>query len=91
MLASQVAMLSRRIEKLEQLARCQSASSSDAMEAQRVAQIVGFPIEILVVPERMGERRQLAIELRKRQWSYERISRVLNCAERTIRRWTSLG
>lgn len=87
-MAGQITALSRRIERLEKLARCQAANSQDSTEAGRVAEIIGFPVEILVIPERLEERRTLALELRRRKWSFSRIARALNCAERTVWRWT---
>lgn len=83
----QVAALSKRIERLEELLRTRAAASGDELEAQRVAQVIGFPVEVLVVPHRYHERLAFMRELRKRGWSFARISRVLNCDEKTVRRW----
>ena len=84
----EMAALSRRVERLEHLARSRAASDEDSIEAGRVAQIVGYPVEVLVLPERIEERRALAEELRRRGWSYSRISRVMKCDEKTVRRWS---
>ncbi len=83
----EIAALSRRLERLEQLARARAAASGDEAEAGKVAQIVGFPVEVLILPGETAARRQLAGELRKRGWSAARISRVLHCDEKTVRRW----
>lgn len=81
--------LSLRVEKLEHLARATAAAGGDLNEAGRVAQIVGFPVEVLLLPERVEQRQALALELRRRGWSFTRISRVMNCDEKTVRRWAN--
>jgi SOS response regulatory protein OraA/RecX len=80
--------LARRVERLETLARANARAGADGQEAARVAQIIGCPVEVLVLPERMEERHALARELRRRGWSFTKISRVMNCDEKTVRRWT---
>lgn len=89
MMQGQLAALSRRVERLEELARARAAGSSDVAEAQKVAQLVGFPVEILVLPKRIEERRRLARELRSRGWSAARIARVMKCGERAVAFWLS--
>lgn len=88
LLQGELAALARRVTRLEELARHRAVTTGDSTEAERIAQLIGFPVEILIIPDRISERRQFAIELRKRGWSFSRISKVMNCSERTIWRWT---
>ncbi len=83
----QLAALARRVEELESLARSQGAASLDEREAGRVAQLIGFPVEILILPKEINKRRALARALCKKGWGVERISRVLRCNSSTVWRW----
>jgi DNA-directed RNA polymerase specialized sigma24 family protein len=87
LMQGELSALSRRVARLEEVARAQAVVGVDGAEAGRLAQQLGFEVEILVLPERMGERRALALQLRARGWSYARIARVLACDEKTVRRW----
>jgi hypothetical protein len=87
LLQAELAVLSRRVAALEDLARAKVTNVKDQNQAQKIAQLIGFPVEILLLPQRISERKQLAKELRDRDWSFARIARVLNCSERSVWRW----
>lgn len=82
----QIAALAGRMERVENLLRSRAASSADEKEAQRVAEKLGFDVEILLLPKQTQARRRLARELRAKGWSAARIARAFNCCERTAER-----
>jgi len=71
--------------------------SADDLEAQRVAQEMGFGVEVIVLWKRRGggltgrteKIRKLALELHRRKWSASRIARALKCCERSVERWVA--
>jgi len=89
LLEGKVSSLVRRVEALEGLARARAAASGDELEAQITAELIGFSVDVLVLPECIEERQRLARRLRLKGWSFERISRVLGCCEKSVRRWTN--
>jgi hypothetical protein len=87
----QVAALSLRLSGVEQLLRMLHAAGADEVEAAKVAQAIGFPVDILLLPEALKQRQELARQLKIKGWGYERIGRALNCSEKSIRRWATSG
>lgn len=83
----QVAGLSRRVEALEVVVRHLTVASGDAVAAGKCAENMGFEVDVLVLPARVTERRNLAKVLRVKGWSCSRIGRALGCDEKTVRRW----
>lgn len=83
----------KRLRRLEVLFEHKSHVLDDEEEAQRVAQELGFGVEIVMKPVRPGDqntgpRQQIALVLRKRmKWAASRIARALHCCERTAERW----
>lgn len=82
-------MALKRIEVLEQSAKGKAAAGADELEAQSLAGSLGFHVDVLTLPARRSERVRLARVLSYKEWSAERISRVLRCSEKTVRRWLS--
>lgn len=83
----ELAALSRRVVQLEELLRGRGDMSKDEFEAQRVAESLGFDVDVIMVPRHVKERRQLAEELKKKGWSASRIARAMYCCDRTAQRW----
>lgn len=81
------ALLFTRVVKLESLVRSLQASGAGAGEACAVARDVGLDPDILVQPLKIVERRRLGIELRRRGWTFAKISKVMSCQEKSVRRW----
>ncbi len=86
-LEGKIAVLTRRIDILEKAQAQQLAFDADDLEAQRIAGEAGFAVEILRMPKRFKERRELARRLRKKNWSKARIARAFRVSERTAERW----
>jgi hypothetical protein len=67
-------------------------AGADELAAQRVAQRLGFGVEVLRVPAGTSARenavkRLLASQLAGLEWSQARIARVLHVTERSVCRW----
>lgn len=82
----ELAALARRVSRLEDLQRLSAVGTADEKEAQRIAQTLGFAVEVLIIPKRFAERKRLARSLRAKGWSAARIARVFRCCERTAER-----
>lgn len=81
----------KRVRRLEVLHESQLRSMDDEKEAQRIAEELGFIVEILMLPVKSGPgqpeaRGKVAKALRKKKWPISRIARVLHCCERTVER-----
>jgi len=88
MLQAHVGALESRLRKLEIEFGQMVKARGDDLRAQRVAQELGFGVEVLhsLQRGRRKERQLLAAELKKKGWSSERVARVLNCSSRTVQR-----
>ena len=93
---AEIALLGRRVVKLEQVQQLRLAAGADDVEAQRLAQELGFEIALVVLPKTKNRkpaevdtaRRELGCQLHfKNRWSASRIARALNVCERTVERW----
>lgn len=86
--------LQRRVRKLEVYFEERVIFNDDEKEAQRAAEQLGFPVEILIIPRKRGARqlgvhRLVARQLRSRnRWPVSRIARALHVCESTARDWT---
>jgi hypothetical protein len=82
----------KRVRRLEVIFETRAIFTDDEREAQRIAEQLGFDVEILMLPVKPGtkgaaERRKVAMELRRRKnWPVSRIARALHCCERTAER-----
>lgn len=85
-----MAAVVRRVESLEAWQRSSLGHGVDGVAASAVAGLMGLPAGVLVQTGLVEQRRALARELRRREWSVARIARVLNCCERTAERWVQL-
>jgi hypothetical protein len=85
----ELAALSKRVIELEKAAQQRMEGNPDQLKAQRVAEEIGFSVNVIMLPMRGKERKKVARELKARKWSLSRIARALNCCERTVERWTS--
>lgn len=94
LLQGEIAGLSARMKRLEVINESRGLTSQDTLEAERVAQTLGFNVEIIYLPRGAGtkthakQRRELARKLHTdKKWNSERIARALGCWERTVWRW----
>lgn len=85
-----VALVIRRVEKLEQEARARLPLDADDFAAQQAAEECGFAVEVLRLPEKIAERRKLARFLHEQKhWSKARVARAFRVTERTAERWVA--
>lgn len=89
--------LRKDVRRLEVLFQTKAALNDDEREAQHMAELMGFPVEIMMLP--IGHKgqaansvkdklRRVARELRcKRSWPASRIARALHLSERTTQRF----
>jgi ribosomal protein L29 len=85
----------KRLRKLEVFFEQRMMFTGDEREAQRVAEQLGFDVEVVLLPvettDRFAEaRRTIARVLRKKKWTVERIARAMNCSPRTANRWLAI-
>jgi hypothetical protein len=90
-LQGEIAVMTNRIRKLEVQFASLAVTRGDEQAAAAVAEELGFPVEILIVPTDRAKRVALARELHRRRWSQARIARVLHACERTIERYTRVS
>jgi hypothetical protein len=90
-----VGALSHRVQRLEVLAGMGKPASEDEKVAQRLAEELGFEVEILYPPKGEGamkvveQRRRTAHALKQQGWSVSRIARALKTCERVVLRYLS--
>lgn len=92
-LQGELAAVSLRMRRLEVIFESRGVVSDDSREAERVAQQLGFAVEVVYLPKGAGtksrarERREIARRLRsEEQWTVMRIARALGCTERAVER-----
>jgi DNA-directed RNA polymerase specialized sigma24 family protein len=84
--------LRKTVRKLEIAYETKIIFNDDEREAQRIAEQLGFNVEIFqlaVTRSHRGAapRRRIARELREKKcWAYSRIARALHCDPRSVRR-----
>jgi hypothetical protein len=93
LLQGELAAVSARMKRLEVVFQSRGLTTGDSMEAERMAETMGFDIEIVYLPRNAGTkkdakaRRELARRLHtENKWTAERIARALGCSYRTAER-----
>ena len=90
----EVDALRKDVRRLQVYFESRMIFHDDEREAQSVAEQMGFPVEILILPPHPGLRqpvhRQVAQQLHcKKRWPMSRIARALRVSERTIGKWVT--
>lgn len=96
----EVAVLARRLRRIEELLSSREGLVHDERAAGETAARLGYRAEVIYLEDApsnagrkkaQGERRAVAIELRRAGWSATRIARAFCCADRTVQRWLKDG